>query len=101
MLRILLAADFIMALLFIWKYRYFPEEIPLFYSRPWGDPQITDYWYIALLPLLMHIFYITNILLSKKFFPNQKTSKKIFEVATIISIVVFTALFVRIVLLVT
>lgn len=101
MLKILIGADVIMALLFAWKYQYFPEQIPLFYSRPWGEAQIADYWYIALLPLLMHVFYATNVYVGRKLFTHQKLPTKIFTISTIISIAVFTALFIRIVLLVT
>lgn len=100
MLKLLLGADILMAALFALKFRYFPEQIPLFYSRPWGDTQIVDYWYIVLLPILMHLFYFLNIIVSKRFFPNQKIPQKIFTISTIISIVLFTAVFIRIVLLV-
>ncbi|CAN5238632.1 hypothetical protein BH09PAT2_BH09PAT2_03860 [soil metagenome] len=101
MLKILLGVDFVMAALFAWKFQYFPEQIPLFYSRPWGEPQIVDYWYIALLPVLMHIFYFINILLCKKIFPNQKIPQKIFTISTLIGIGLFSVIFIRIVLLVT
>lgn len=101
MLKILIGLDIFMAALFAWKYQYFPEQIPLFYSRPWGEPQIVDYWYIALLPILMHLFYLANNVLSKRFFPNQKTPQKIFMISTLISMGLFSAIFIRIVLLVT
>ncbi len=101
MLKILLGADILMAALFAWKFQHFPEQIPIFYSRPWGDPQIADYWYIALIPILMHVFYLLNGFLSKKLFNNQKIPQKIFFVSTIITIALFTSIFIRIVLLVT
>jgi len=101
MLKILLGVDIVMAALFAWKYQYFPEQIPLFYSRPWGEAQIVDYWYIALLPVLMHVFYLINGILSKRFFGNQKIPQKIFTISTFISIGLFSLIFIRIVLLVT
>ncbi len=101
MLKILLGADILMIALFAWKFQHFPEQIPLFYSRPWGEPQIVDYWYIALLPILMHLFYLLNGLLSKKLFHSQKIPQKIFFVSTIVTIALFTSIFIRIVLLVT
>ncbi len=100
-LKLLLAADLVMAALFVWKYPYFPKQIPLFYSRPWGEPQIADNWYIAFLPILMHFFYLANGILSKRFFPHQEIPQKIFTIATIICILLFSAIFIRIVLLVT
>lgn len=101
MLKLLIGADVVMAALFLWKFRYLPEQIPLFYSRPWGEAQIADYWYIALIPILMHIFYVLNGLLCRRFFPNQHIPQKIFTISTGIAIVLFTAIFIRIIVLVT
>ncbi len=100
MLKLLLGADIVMAALFAFKFRFFPEQIPLFYSRPWGEAQIADYWYIILIPVLMHIFYVLNGIVSKKYFPNQRVPQKIISISTGISIVLFSAIFIRIVLLV-
>lgn len=90
----------VMAALFAFKLRYFPEQIPLFYSRPWGEAQIVDYWYIVLIPVLMHVFYLINGILSRRYFLNQQIPHTIYSISTIISIVLFSAIFIRIVLLV-
>ncbi len=45
-----------------------PPEIPLYYSRFWGEAQIATKWELILLPLLMNIaFYVTHWFVHKRF----------------------------------
>ena len=101
MIRLLIIADMIMAGIILWQYRFLPQEIPLFYSRPWGQPQIADYWYLLLLPILMHIFVFANIYLSTKQFSSDNFLKKIFNIVNGIMIISMTAVVIKIVLMVT
>lgn len=45
-----------------------PPEIPLYYSRIWGESQIATKWALLLLPFLMNMaYYITNWFMHKRF----------------------------------
>ena len=101
MLKLLIGVDVLLAGLFAWRYQYMPDQIPLLYSRPWGESQIVDYWYIFLLPICMHLFYFVNSYISKKFFVGETVAPKIFNVATMILIGLFSLLFIKILFLVT
>ena len=87
MKKLLIGADILMAAIFAWRYMYLPEQIPLLYSRSWGEPQIVDYWYIALIPILMHVFYLLNSYIAQKYFTPTGLFRKLFRVANIFLIV--------------
>lgn len=99
--RLLIGVDIVLIALLALQYRFLPEQIPLLYSRPWGEAQIVDYWYILLLPILMHVFYFTNQFLSFRFFHDDSLPSRVFSTATTIIILVFALIFIRILFLVT
>jgi len=101
MIRLLIAGDVIMIAATAWKFTTLPQEIPLFYSKPWGEEQVADIWFILLIPIFMHLFYFINTILSKKFAQNEPVIQKLFSVGNSIIIVGFTSIFIRILLLVT
>lgn len=47
------------------KWQSLPPEIPLFYSRPWGEDQLTERLFIFLLPGLSLVILVFNSLLIK------------------------------------
>jgi hypothetical protein len=100
MIKLLAAADILSALVFAWRFSTMPEEIPLFYSKQWGEAQIVDYWYIFLIPLLMHLFYFVNVYISKKYLKDERLLRKLFSIVNIINIVLFTGIYIKILLLV-
>lgn len=101
MIRLLIAADVIMAAVFAWKFQQLPEQIPLFYSHPWGEPQIADYWYIVILPILMHTIILLNSYIVKKYLSEDNLFKKTFKIMNIFFIIIFTSIFLKIIFLVT
>ena len=101
MIKLLMGADILLAAIFAWRFPSMPSEIPLFYSRTWGEAQIVDYWYIFLLPVLMHIFYVLNLFISKKYFSQEELLQKLFNVVNIMNVLIFSAIFIKILLLVT
>lgn len=101
MLRLLLLADAAMLAITVWRYTSIPDEIPLFYSRPWGDAQLVEYWYILLLPLIMHFFYFLNQWLEKKYAGHNHLISRILIIMTYLDIVVFTSIYIRILILIT
>ncbi|MBP9690761.1 hypothetical protein KBD81_01635 [Candidatus Woesebacteria bacterium] len=100
MIKVLVIADVLMAGAFAWAFRSLPEQIPLFYSKPWGEAQIADVWYLFLLPVLMHIVYFTNDFFVKKYFPEDEKIRKIMWYTNIFFIASFTAVFIKILFLV-
>lgn len=101
MIRLLIGADIFSALIFLWRYSKLPAQIPLYYSRPWGESQIVDFWYIFLLPILMNLIILFNIYFVKKFFRENQVIIKIFKTVNSCLLFGFMGIFLRILFLVT
>lgn len=101
MIKLLIGADILMAGVFAWAFRSLPEQLPIFYSKPWGESQIADKWYIFLLPFLMHIVFFVNGAVSKKFFSDAPAIRKLMNYANAFFILGFTGVFLKILFLVT
>lgn len=101
MLKLLIGADVVMAASLAWRFPHLPEQIPLFYSRPWGEAQLADVWYILLLPILVHLFYFFNTYIIKRFFRDDVLFPRMFSVTTSVLIIVCTGIFLKILFLVT
>lgn len=100
MLNFLITANILMGITFTLKLNTLPPQIPLFYSRPWGESQLADTWMIFLIPLVLNLLYMTNGYLYKKIFFGNDLIKRIFSYLNLLLIVGFTFIFVRIILLV-
>ncbi|MFH0979833.1 MAG: hypothetical protein V1803_02720 [Candidatus Roizmanbacteria bacterium] len=100
MINLLIAGNVFMIVTFILKFNSLPPQLPLFYSRPWGEAQLVDTWMIFLLPIILNLLYFTNNYLSKRFFLGNDLIKKIFNYLNILLIVGFTFIFVKIIFLV-
>lgn len=57
---------FLQTLFLLLVYRALPNQIPLFYSRPWGESQLAAKFFIWLLPGLSTFFFLINLVLVKK-----------------------------------
>ena len=100
MVNLLIAGNVFMIVTFILKFNSLPPQLPLFYSRPWGEAQLVDTWMIFLIPLLLNLLYVANNYLYKRFFFDNELSKKIFNYLMIFLIIGFTLIFVKIIFLV-
>lgn len=100
MLNLLITGNILMITTFILKLKTLPPQIPLFYSRPWGENQLADTWIIFLIPLILNFLYIINGFLYKKLFLGNDLIKKIFGYLDLLLIIGFTFIFIRIVLLI-
>ncbi|OGK13420.1 hypothetical protein A3A93_02005 [Candidatus Roizmanbacteria bacterium RIFCSPLOWO2_01_FULL_38_12] len=100
-LKLLIGADVLQLALFAWRFNSLPKQVPLFYSRPWGESQIADIWYIVLLPIMMHLIFFLNSYLNNRFFKEDKLFTRLFAIANYCVIVAFTGIFVKILTLVT
>ncbi len=101
MLRLLVVANFIMAAVFALRFSTLPPQIPLFYSRAWGEAQLADWWYLAILPILMNGLFVLNVYIQKRFFGDNTLVVRIFKYFTPFLIVVFTFIFIKVIFLVT
>ena len=47
------------------SYNALPQKIPLFYSRPWGEEQLTEKYFLFIIPSFLIIFSLLNNILGK------------------------------------
>lgn len=48
-----------------------PEKIPFYYSRPWGEEQLSLKAFIFLVPGLSFVFSLVNFIVTKLFLKNE------------------------------
>ncbi len=63
-------------LLFLWK--NIPPQIPLLYTRPWGEDQLVAKKKLFLIPALLLILTPVNLCIGTAFFEREKLLSKIF-----------------------
>jgi hypothetical protein len=85
---------------FILRFNSLPPQIPLFYSLAWGEEQLADLGMIFLLPILMDSCLLINHYLGKKYFSSHPFVLKIFYYVNIFLVIVFTAIFLKIIFLI-
>lgn len=77
-----------------------PPQIPLFYSLAEGESTIVPTHYLALLPALSLIIVIINILLYHRLFAHDLFVRKLLYYASVAAIISTTAIFLKIIILV-
>lgn len=96
----LIGANILMAAVFVLKISTLPPQIPLFYTRPWGEEQLVDFWMIFLIPLLANGLFFLNEYFYKKFFTGNELVKTIFDFTNIFLTVSFALIFIKIIFLI-
>lgn len=96
-----IAALLVMAATFAWRFSTLPPQIPLFYSKPQGDDQVVDFWLIAILPILLIVFFTINMIIYRKLFSGDKTILKIIEGINIAEAIIITLIFMKILFTIT
>lgn len=71
------------AILFI-KFNSLPPQIPLYYSRPWGESELAPVSYIFLLPALSLVVILLNHLLAVFFLKSSKLLSRALVVVSLI-----------------
>lgn len=97
----LLTGNLLMAFTVILKFSKLPPQLPIFYSRPWGEGQIADWWLILILPILMNALYALNLFIAKKFFADDDFVKNILRYLNLLLVIAFTVIFLKIIFLTT
>lgn len=59
-------------LFLIFRFNALPDQIPLYYSRPWGEPQLASTASLFLLPTFSIVILLINHLLATFFIYNIK-----------------------------
>lgn len=85
----------------IWKFGSLPPQLPLYYSRPWGEDQLVDWWMLFSLPVIMNILSFFNLFFVNKFFPNNEFVSKIVHYFNVALTLTLTTVFIKILFLVT
>jgi hypothetical protein len=97
MLYALVVCDILMALAFVFKMSHLPPQIPLYYSRPFGEDQLGEVWQIFLLPVLMHLILFFNLSFYNRFFLPDQFIKRILTFVNWFTILAFTLIFIKII----
>lgn len=92
------AVLFLVILLF---FRFLPPKLPLFYSLPWGDEQLAIHIQFFIIPGIIILIILLNLIVSMHLHEQQLFFKKILEVGTLISTLILTITFIKIVLIFT
>jgi hypothetical protein len=100
MLLGLVISDLVMFVSLILGFNRLPAQIPLYYTNNWGEDQLADIWMIALVPLLMHIFFFLNWWIASKWFKKEEFPYTLLTYLNYIIVVVAPLIFLKIILLV-
>jgi hypothetical protein len=100
MIQLLFGADALMIASFVLRFNRLPPQIPLFYSRLWGENQLADYWLIFLIPVFLNLLIFLNNYLNKKYFFDNNFIKKIFYYLNLFLIFSLTLIFIKIIFLI-
>ncbi len=101
MLYGLIVGNIVMFGILLLRFNSLPPQIPLFFSRPWGEDQLVDTWMIIILPLILNILFFINMWLYKRFFLGNEFEKKIINYLNIFLMIAVTLIFVKIITLIT
>lgn len=74
----------------VWvSYQYLPDQIPLYYSLPWGDRQLATLNQFIVLPALSFAIIIINSLISWQLHKSQYILKRVIAASTLIFSILF------------
>lgn len=90
-----------MLAVFLLRFGNLPPQLPLFYSRPWGEEQLADWWMILFLPVVLDVFFFFNRYIQKKFFLDNQLVTKIIYYLNLFLTVSLTLIFIKIIFLIT
>ena len=86
--------------LLTWLYGKLPSQVPLLYSRPWGETQLVAPFGLALLPGGTAIILLINGYLAAAVFESQKLLARILTITASLAGFLATVSLIRITLLV-
>jgi hypothetical protein len=81
--------------------RKLPPQIPLFYSRPWGEKQLANPFFLLILPALSLIVLLTNTILASIMSQENKLVNQLLVIAAALFSLLCLTTLLKIVTLVT
>lgn len=100
MFQLLLGANILLIVTFLLRFNTIPPQIPLFYSKLWGESQLGDYWMIFILPVFMNFLFFINKYIFSKFYSENIFLKNILYYLDLFLIISFTLIFIKILFIV-
>lgn len=97
---LLVVAIGLMAALFAVRFSTLPQQIPLFYSRPDSDRQITDLFLIVLIPIIQLVFMVLNKIIARSFFEDEVFIQRLIYIVNIAIVIIGLYIYFKIMLLV-
>lgn len=87
------ASVIVIATLFFLLQSRLPSKLPLFYSLPWGQAQLSGKHQFLLLPVILILTTLVNILLALQLHPVQMVLRRILTVSLLLTniIIIITA----------
>lgn len=79
--------------------RSMPSRLPLFYSLPWGEKELAEHWQFFVLPASLALVTLLNLAIFHHLHQQQTFFKKILVVTTILSTLILTITFIKIIFL--
>lgn len=89
----------VLSLMILLIFEFLPQRLPLFYSLPWGEPQLTTHQQFYIVPASILLITLTNLLISSKLPDSYNFFKKILVFSTIITTIILAITFIKIVLI--
>lgn len=68
-------------------FKKLPDEVPIFYSLPWGDMRLGEVKFLFLLPLLSFIILVLNLLIAKKLYNQERLLSRIISTVTSVFVI--------------
>ncbi|PIV09433.1 hypothetical protein COS31_02345 [Candidatus Roizmanbacteria bacterium CG02_land_8_20_14_3_00_36_15] len=100
MKKLLISSDLLMLAVFLIRISSLPPQIPLFYSKSWGEDQLVDSWMIFILLIIMNGSIFVNKIVYQKYFGGNHFAKKIIDKLNLFLIISTTLIFLKIIFLV-
>lgn len=86
--------------LLAWKFTSLPPQVPLYYSLPWGESQLTSASSLFLLPTFSIVSLFIDNLFAVSFFKNQPLLSRLLTIIALIVSFLFTITLFQIVFLI-
>lgn len=80
-------------------FEFLPSQLPLFYSLSWGEPQLVTHQQFYIIPASILLIAFINLLILLKLNSSFEFFKKILVFSTIITTIILTITFLKIILI--
>lgn len=87
-------------LLFALFFKSLPAQVPLFYSKPWGQDQLAQPVFLVLPLLLSVVFFALNVLLAERVFKTKLFVRNVLIAGAITAAILGAVTIARVILLI-